>query len=239
MNDYKIPEDVEKVASKEIQEIFNDVHSIDRSRPIEILEAPSVTEFYKGACEGMHELETVIFGDNLKFIGIGCFRDCTNLKSVELPNSLVLINNLAFANCTSLTELKIPELITVIKDQMCIGCTNLEKVVLPVNLQDIHLSAFLDCPKLTLEQAVEDDKKTYMVHYSEGRNPVSKRMTLAELNAYINEKHIKLKKTFDEILPDEKPPVEKEPDEDSMSFADDIPENVSDIDNIVRDFEDR
>ena len=66
-------------------------------------------------------------------IGEGAFMNCTNLKSVSLPDGITYIDDYAFENCTSLTELKLPKEIEHVGGGAVIGCTNLNKISIDEN----------------------------------------------------------------------------------------------------------
>lgn len=42
-------------------------------------------------------------------IGAYAFRECTNLTSIHLPNSITTIGDWAFARCHSLTSISVPD----------------------------------------------------------------------------------------------------------------------------------
>ena len=67
-----------------------------------------------GAFEGCGSLATVEFSEGLLEIGHAAFRNCTSLREITLPSTLVLINGDgndggAFYGCTSLTTVIVPE----------------------------------------------------------------------------------------------------------------------------------
>lgn len=50
------------------------------------------------------QIETVVVGEGITWLGGQAFRDCKNLKKVILPSTLIGINCACFKNCTNLTE---------------------------------------------------------------------------------------------------------------------------------------
>ncbi len=78
-------------------------------------------------------------------IGICAFRDCANLTSVILPDSVTTIGVGAFGNCTNLTSIIIPDSVTSIGAMAFADCASLRELQLPDYLADIHASAFLKC----------------------------------------------------------------------------------------------
>lgn len=123
----------------------------------------SVVEIGDHAFQNNSHLRTVIFGNNLRIIGInafsataietadlpnnlyeirdGAFNYSRNLQSVVIPASLTRIGRWAFAN-TGITEVIIPEHIRNISDHMFAGSTNLVKVVLHNQILSIGNHAF-------------------------------------------------------------------------------------------------
>ncbi|MBR7062065.1 MAG: leucine-rich repeat protein, partial [Clostridia bacterium] len=105
-------------------------------------------------------------------IGDGAFRDCTDITSVTLPESVTIINGWAFEGCSNLMSIVIPENVNEIGDgafRACSalegitipdgvtriggatfeGCTGLTSVVLPENVTEIGDGAFRDCSNLS------------------------------------------------------------------------------------------
>ena len=62
------------------------------------------------------------------------FYNCTNLKSVTIPNSVTSIENFAFQGCSSLTSITIPSSVTSIGDHVFEGCSSLTSVSMPDNV---------------------------------------------------------------------------------------------------------
>ena len=52
----------------------------------------------------------------------GAFEGCSNMKSVQIPNSVTLIENNAFDNCSGLTSIEIPKSVTSIGENAFCGC---------------------------------------------------------------------------------------------------------------------
>lgn len=82
-------------------------------------------------------------------VGIDDFRDCTNLTSIHLPNSLRLIGMYAFQGCTGLSSIEIPNGVSEIRSYAFKGCTSLTSVHLPDNLSIMGVYAFSGCTSLT------------------------------------------------------------------------------------------
>ena len=59
------------------------------------------------------------------------FNGSTNLKHIELPNSLTNIGSFAFKNCSGLTSVTIPDSVTSINEGAFSGCSSLESITIP------------------------------------------------------------------------------------------------------------
>lgn len=65
----------------------------------------------------------------------------SNLKSIQLPNSIVEINTYYFYKCSNLSEIKIPNSVTTIKDCAFLSC-DLISLVIPESVKKIQSDAF-------------------------------------------------------------------------------------------------
>lgn len=81
-------------------------------------------------------------------IGTDAFRDCLNVTSVVIPDSVTSIGGSAFRNCTSLVTIDLPDNITNIPGAMCYGCTSLETVIIPDGIRSMGGYAFSGCSDL-------------------------------------------------------------------------------------------
>ncbi len=73
-------------------------------------------------------------------IGGGAFDGCSNLTSINIPDSIISIGTLAFRNCSSLTSIHIPRLVFIIKSHAFEGCGNLTSITVEAGNQDFHSS---------------------------------------------------------------------------------------------------
>ncbi len=77
----------------------------------------SHTEYYSVYSGAITIPEKIVYDDEVyQVIGIGAnaFRDCYNLNSLEIPNSVTTIGEFAFYDCTALTSITIPNSVTSI-----------------------------------------------------------------------------------------------------------------------------
>lgn len=90
-------------------------------------------------------LKTVIIPNTVSKIGFGAFYNCSALESVKLPKSVKTIEHQAFINCLALKEVEIPEGVTTIGAMAFSGCQALESVAIPTTLKSVGDGAFLGC----------------------------------------------------------------------------------------------
>ena len=95
-------------------------------------------------------LTEVTFAENstLDKIYCGAFQNCTSLKEIELPDSLLEIDYDAFRGCTSLSEVTFGDSLTTIGTSTFMG-TAVETIYIPANVTTIGASAFRNCYDLT------------------------------------------------------------------------------------------
>lgn len=81
-------------------------------------------------------------------VGKDAFRDCDNLYSVTLPNSVKLIDERAFRSASRMTEVVMPGQLESIGALAFTNCISLERVYLPSSVREIGYHAFLNCTGL-------------------------------------------------------------------------------------------
>ena len=80
--------------------------------------------------------------------GRGTFSECTNLKSIILPNGLMYIKQNCFNGCKSLTNISLPDSVISIGSSAFYGCSSLVNIVIPDSVTSIGYAAFGDCKSL-------------------------------------------------------------------------------------------
>ena len=81
-------------------------------------------------------------------IGAGAFRDCNNLREVELNDGLRKIGSYAFCNCKSLSSITLPSTVTEIDSKAFEFCNNLTKVMMHGVPREVGGCAFRNCTSL-------------------------------------------------------------------------------------------
>ena len=76
------------------------------------------------------------------------FANHTNLKHVELPDSLYELGDRAFVGCTALESVNLPENLYEIKHNTFNRCSALKSIVIPDSVRTIGTGAFRNCTSL-------------------------------------------------------------------------------------------
>ncbi len=138
---------------------------------IKEIEIPSRVKRIEDNTFAMSFTEKIILHEGIEYIGVNAFAECTKLKYIKLPNSLITIKNGAFQLCNSLTEMTIPgnvelkdglfdccsnlekitikEGVTSIPDYFCYACDKLKTVSIPSTVKSVGKSAFEECRNLS------------------------------------------------------------------------------------------
>ena len=89
-----------------------------------------------------NDLNKIIISNGITTINDYAFNGCTNLKEVNLPNSLKYIGSNAFNGCNALEKIILHNGITTIKNYAFYGCNNLKEVYLPKGIETIGNNVF-------------------------------------------------------------------------------------------------
>ena len=113
-----------------------------------ILDAYSVTGI--GSCTDSDILIPGTYnGVPVLKVGENAFENCTNVVSITLPSTLILIESYAFSGCTGLTSITIPNSVTSIGSNAFRDCRSLTSITIPENVTSIGAAAFRGCSCLT------------------------------------------------------------------------------------------
>ncbi len=94
-------------------------------------------------------IPSTIAGKKVAFIGVDCFKDITNLKSITLPDGITYIGTRAFKNCIALESIAMPDSVISVGLQAFDGCSSLKSITLPSNITRIYSNTFNGCSSLT------------------------------------------------------------------------------------------
>lgn len=115
------------------------------------------------------EIPEEIEGVQITSICNSAFLDCSSLKSVTIPDSVMSIGDCAFMNCTNLSDITISDNVSVIEISVFENCTSLTNIIIPDGVTSIETSAFENCTSLT--DIIIPDSVTNMVSRSFYRTP--------------------------------------------------------------------
>lgn len=85
----------------------------------------------------------------VKYINSYAFKNCDNLTSLTIPNSITSIGEYAFDSCTSQISIVLPNSMTEIKNGAFYRFYGLTSITIPNSITKIGSSAFFNCTGLT------------------------------------------------------------------------------------------
>ncbi len=94
------------------------------------------------------KITSVVIPESVKRIEKETFLNCTELKTVNLPNGLEYIGEGAFSGCKKLKEIRIPSKVTEIGPKAFYKCKELNTVILQEGIHKIEDEAFYQCESL-------------------------------------------------------------------------------------------
>ena len=136
-----------------LQEYLYNKHIASNSGYTTTTEALNLTEIEAGGLEGNTNLTSLVNilsnFPNLVKINNNAFRNCTNLRYVDIPRSVTYLGATAFEGCTSLDGCYMHNSqIDSLHASTFWGCSALTTVMLPSTLTFIGQSAFHNCGSL-------------------------------------------------------------------------------------------
>ncbi len=81
-------------------------------------------------------------------VSSGAFEGCKGITKLNLPDSIIEIDNSAFKGCSKLAEINIPAGVTEIGDDCFNGCESLKSIDIPGSVKSIGHNAFAGCKSL-------------------------------------------------------------------------------------------
>lgn len=121
----------------------------DQKNLVSITIPGSIKEIPFACFEGCENLREVKFSDGLEGIGIYAFDGCA-IEQVVLPDSMSGSLGPVFNNCTNLKSVKIPDNKQIKKiGRTFYGCKSLSEINIPEGIEEIRNDAFTYCASLT------------------------------------------------------------------------------------------
>ena len=109
------------------------------------IEVTSLWFYNNTVIETFDEFErmNVLFKDN-NYDGVNLFRNCTSLRSIQLPYTVSFIPVSCFQGCTNLTNIILQRGITEIRTNAFRECSSLKKLIIPDTVIRLGGAAFID-----------------------------------------------------------------------------------------------
>ncbi len=103
--------------------------------------------FDNGSRSSDHFLSVVTLSSDVTFLCDGAFSGCSELNSIDIPESVTRIGKYAFSSCC-FEEVKLPSGLTAIEDGAFSGCSELNSIDIPESVTRIGKNAFSDCDSI-------------------------------------------------------------------------------------------
>lgn len=91
----------------------------------------------------------ITFDGDITMVGNSSFHNCSNLKTIILPDKITTVGNSAFSGCTALLDISLPSELLSIGQSAFKQCSSLTEITLPGSVTEIGRSAFESCVALT------------------------------------------------------------------------------------------
>lgn len=101
-----------------------------------------VTAIGSGTFKNCTSLKYIHLPNTIIEVGGSAFSECSNLKEFVFPNSVNTIGYGCFYNCNNLSKLVFPEGIKSIPDHCCYYCNSLKEITIPSSVENIESFAF-------------------------------------------------------------------------------------------------
>ena len=108
-----------------------------------------VTMIGEWAFDRRYNLKSIIIPDGVVLVDSHAFNNCSSLTNVTIPDSVIMINYWGFAWCTSLTNIIIPDSVTTIEEGAFYNCESLKDVTIGNQVTWIGDEVFSCCDNLT------------------------------------------------------------------------------------------
>lgn len=114
----------------------------------EFIEGCPVTEVRDNAFYNCTSLRSISLPDTVLKIGHHSFYGCYSLESIVLPSELEEIGMGCFCGCTALAEVRLPDTLSVLPDSCFRVCTSLRDITLPRGITTVEKFCFAGCTGL-------------------------------------------------------------------------------------------
>ena len=115
---------------------------------LDLSKITNLTSIPESAFANCTKLKSIILPDTIIRIEDNAFYNCTSLEEFTFPESIQEIGKKAFANCSSLNLIVLPDKITELPENLFSGCSNLQEIILSDKVSKIGKSCFSGCEQL-------------------------------------------------------------------------------------------
>ena len=132
------------------------------------------------------DLDTITFSPFLKYIKKECFRSCSKLKVISLPDSVIVLEAGAFRECTLLQNFTSGNQIDTYPDYLFVNCYNTTSFTLRKNIKSIGMYCFYNNISLSSFPSVTAEEiKTGAFQGCQSINNISLNYKLGYLADYL------------------------------------------------------
>jgi hypothetical protein len=131
-----------------------------------------VTHVEDRAVYNQDHITSVVFGDNMKYIGYESFESSDNIKSITFGQNLKAIYGSAFSGCKNLTSVVLPEGLIQLSAEAFASCISLTKIIIPKSVTTIKERAFYRCDKLTIYCRASSKPSNWYSSWNYSNRPV-------------------------------------------------------------------
>lgn len=103
-----------------------------------------MTRIPDNICGSWRGLESVTIHDGVTSVGMNAFSNCTALASIDLGNTLEVIEEQGLINC-GMSEIRLPDSLREIRGNAFMACNSLQSVEFPEGLEVLASNAFRQC----------------------------------------------------------------------------------------------
>ena len=131
--------------------------------------------------QGPNVMGNVVIPQNINYngkdyivtsIGDFAFSNCSNLESIDIPNSVKSIGVFVFYFCDKLESIEIPDSVKSIDSYAIFECGSLKRIVIASGVESISDFAFLNCSNLIIYCEDSSKPSDWDYYWNDSKRPV-------------------------------------------------------------------